>query len=60
MPRFPNYDAQKQQSLRERSLNLEFPAHIFLLKVNSRNSRTRCKICSNLRVMSPERRQSYC
>ena len=35
------------------------PAGIYLLKVNDRNSRTRCKICSNLTIKIPERRQWY-
>ena len=30
---------------------------IFLLKVNSRNTRARCEICSKLTVKIPERRQ---
>ena len=32
------------------------PADIYLLKVNNRNTRTRCEICSNLKVKTPERR----
>ena len=35
-----------------------FPAGICLLKVNNRNNRTRCKICSELLVKTPERRQN--
>ena len=34
-----------------------FPAGIYLLKVNDRNSRTRCEICSKLTIKIPERRQ---
>ena len=34
-----------------------FPAGIYLLKVNNRNSRTRCEICSKLIIKIPERRQ---
>ena len=33
------------------------PAGIFLLKVNNRNARIRCKICSKLIIKTPERRQ---
>ena len=33
-----------------------FPAGIYLLKVNDRNSRTRCEICSKLTIKIPERR----
>ena len=34
-----------------------FPAGIYLLKVNKRNTRTRCKICSELTIKTSERRQ---
>ena len=33
-----------------------FPAGIYLLKVNNRNTRTRCVICSKLTIKTPERR----
>ena len=33
------------------------PACIYLLKVNNRNSRTRCVISSKLTIKTPERRQ---
>ena len=32
-------------------------ADIYLLKVNNRNTRTRCEICSNLTIKILERRQ---
>ena len=32
------------------------PVGIYLLKVNNRNTRTRCKICSELTIKTPERR----
>ena len=32
------------------------PAGIYLLKVNNRNTRTRCVICSKLTIKTPERR----
>ena len=34
-----------------------FPANIYLLKVNNRNYRTTCEICSKLTIMTPEWRQ---
>ena len=33
-----------------------YPASIYLLKVNNRNTRTRCEICSKLTIKTPERR----
>ena len=33
------------------------PAVIYLLKVNNRNTRTRCEICSTLTTKTPEQRQ---
>ena len=33
------------------------PAGIYLLKVNNRNTRTRCEMCSKLTIKTPERRQ---
>ena len=33
------------------------PAGIYLLKVNKRNTRTRCEICSKLTIKILERRQ---
>ena len=38
------------------------PADIYLLKVNNRNTRTRCEICSKLTIKTPERRhwRLYC
>ena len=33
------------------------PAGIYLLKVNNRDTRTRCKICSKLTIKTPEQRQ---
>ena len=34
------------------------PADIYLLKVNKRNTRTRCEICSKLTIKIPERRMA--
>ena len=33
------------------------PAGIYLLKVNNRNTRTRCEICLKLTIKTPERCQ---
>ena len=33
------------------------PANIYLFKVNNRNTRKRCKICSKLTIKTSERRQ---
>ena len=39
------------------NLNTEtFPSGIYLLKVNKRNTRTKCEICSKLTIKIPERR----
>ena len=37
-------------------LFITIPAGIYLLKVNNRNTRTRCEICSKLTIKTPERR----
>ena len=37
-----------------------YPSGIYLLKVNSRNVRTRCEICSKLTLKTPERGQWRC
>ena len=37
-------------------LNKTYPAGIYLLKANNRNTRTRCEICSKLTINTPERR----
>ena len=34
-----------------------YPANIYLFKVNIRNTRKRCEICSKLMIKTPERRQ---
>ena len=34
----------------------ELPANIYLFKINNRNTRKRCEICSKLTIKSPERR----
>ena len=33
------------------------PAGVYLVKVNNRNTRTWCEICSKLTIKTPERRQ---
>ena len=37
-------------------LIMQYPAGIYLLKVNNRNTRTRCEICLKLTIKIPERR----
>ena len=34
-----------------------YQANIYLLKVNNRNTKKRCEICSKLTIKTPERRQ---
>ena len=34
-----------------------FPAGNYMFKVNNRNTRTRCEICSKLTIKIPERRR---
>ena len=42
-------------SLLQTSIGL--PTNIYLFKVNNRNTRKRCEICSKLTTKTPERRQ---
>ena len=44
-------------STKHLTLTNAFPASIYLFKVNNRNTRTRCEICSKLTIKTPERRQ---
>ena len=37
---------------------IHFPV-VYLLKVNNRNTRTRCKICSKLTIKTPERHELH-
>ena len=36
-----------------------FPAGNYLFKVNNKSTRTRCEICSELTIKTPERRQAW-
>ena len=36
--------------------NYHIPAGNYMFKVNNRNTRTRCEICSKLTIKTPERR----
>ena len=38
----------------------QIPAGIYVLKVNHRNTRTRCELCSKLTTKIPERRHWSC
>ena len=46
-----------QRTLHNHSPIRHFPVGIYLLKVNNRNTGTRCEICSKLTIKTPERRQ---
>ena len=37
-------------------MKFEYPPGIYLLKVNNRNTRTRCEICSKFTIKTPKRR----
>ena len=37
-------------------LSSAVPANIYLFKVNNKNTRKRCEICSTLTIKTPERR----
>ena len=37
-------------------LGKSYPAGNYMFKVNNRNTRTRCEICSKLTIKTPERR----
>ena len=41
-------------NVKNRLANISFPAGIYLLKVNNRNNRTSCEICSELTIKIPE------
>ena len=52
------YYAQTTKFLQQKSsVLLKFSAEIYLFKVNDRNTRKRCDICSKLTIKAPERRQ---
>ena len=38
---------------------LSNPAEIYMFKVNKRNTRTRCEICSKLTIKTPEQRRVF-
>ena len=48
------------ENLRISSIENKVPADIYLLKVNNRNTRARCEICSKLTIKTPERCQWRC
>ena len=49
---------------REINSRTYYPVGIYLLKVNNRKTRTRCEICSELTIKTPEQRRGrwclYC
>ena len=42
---------------RQKNYKANTPANICMFKVNNRNTRKRCKICSELTIKTPERRK---
>ena len=42
------------RSIENDRLYQTFPANIYVLKVNNRNTRKRCEICSKLTIKTPE------
>ena len=53
----PSNNTLRYINVNEINQNLGYrPAGIYLLKVNNRNTRTRCEICSKLTIKTPERR----
>ena len=44
------------QNLKRLSQAVVAPAGNYMFKVNNRNTRTRCEICSKLTIKTPERR----
>ena len=45
---------------REINSRTYYPVGIYLLKVNNRKTRTRCEICSELTIKTPEQRRGRC
>ena len=62
-PNYPNYKHNKyfpQKELHHFQMFMEHQTNlvgIYMFKVNYRNTRTRCEICSELIIKTPERRQ---
>ena len=56
LTRLDSYDVH-QKSLKDFAevININ-PANIYLFKVNNRNTRNRCEICSKLTIKTPEQR----
>ena len=52
--RVPTHVRKSKTNIFDESIN---SAGIYLLKVNNRNTRTRCEICSKLTIKTPKRRQ---
>ena len=52
-------NVNKKMSVRK-VITFNFPVGIYLLKVNNRNTTTRCEICSKLTIKTPERRHWRC
>ena len=55
---FHQIPSNKRKEIRQEWLRRikRIPAGIYVLKVSNNNTRTRCEICSKLRIKGPERR----
>ena len=53
-------DDVKSISLKNIGSNVAHTADIYLLKVENKNTRTRCEICSKLTIKTPERHHLRC
>ena len=40
-------------------INTNYPVNIYLFKLNNRNSRKRCEMCSKLTIKTPERHHIF-
>ena len=50
------YHLSIRKEIMQNMQSLNFSAGNCMLKVNNRNTRTRCEICSKLTIKTPERR----
>ena len=50
------FEKQENKAMLKILINVD-PAGIHLLKVNNRNTRTKCEVYSKLKIKTPERRQ---
>ena len=43
------------QNMKNINFTIIYPVDIYLLKVNNKNTRTRCEMCSKLTIKTPKR-----